>query len=459
MAVGSLQSQTPDCELKTANCFMLYHLFDWMTNHWTVSKFPGSGLFQYGTFRIVLAFILSLVITTVYGKKLINYLQKRQLGESVRDLGLAGEEQKKGTPTMGGIIIILAIIIPTLLFANLDKVYVRLMLLCTVWLGTIGFIDDYLKIRAKRIAKAKGVAYKKSDSDGLAGRFKIFGQVMLGIIVGATLYFNQSVVVKREVFPIASGDSIKLSAIDKITKAKFDTVLINGEPHVFASVKTPITTIPFVKTHEFNYSKLLPKAWRDYTYILYILIVIFIVTAVSNGANITDGLDGLATGVSAVIGIALGIFAYVSGNIKFAEYLNIMYIPNLSELSIFIAAFVGACIGFLWYNAYPAQVFMGDTGSLALGGIIAALAIIVRKELLIPFFCFVFLVENLSVMIQVGYFKYTKRKYGEGRRVFLMSPLHHHYQKLGYHESKIAVRFWIITILSVVMAIVTLKMR
>ena len=436
---------------------MLYHLFDWLTQHWAVSKFPGSSLFQFITFRVLLAMLLSLVITTVYGKKLIKYLQRKQLGESVRELGLAGENEKRGTPTMGGIIIILAILIPTLLFANLDKVYIRLMMLCTVWLGGIGFIDDYLKLRAKRIAKEKGIVYKKSDSDGLAGRFKIFGQVMLGIIVGATLYFNQSVVVKREV-SMQTG-SVVLGPKEDTTRAKFDTVIIEGKPHVFVSVKTPITTIPFLKTHEFNYAKLLPKGWRDYTYILYIIIVIFIVTAVSNGANITDGLDGLATGVSAVIGIGLGIFAYVSGNIKFAEYLNIMYIPNLSELSIFIAAFVGACIGFMWYNAYPAQVFMGDTGSLALGGIIAALAIIVRKELLIPILCFVFLLENLSVMIQVGYFKYTKRKYGEGRRVFLMSPLHHHYQKLGYHESKIAVRFWIITILSVVLAIVTLKLR
>lgn len=434
---------------------MFYHFFKWLTDEGF--KFPGSSLWQFTTFRVMLAMLLSLVITTVYGKRLIKFLQKKQLGESVRDLGLAGEQQKKGTPTMGGIIIILAIIIPTLLFANLDKVYIRLMLLCTVWLGTIGFIDDYLKIRAKRLAKAKGVEYKKSDSDGLAGRFKIFGQVMLGIIVGATLYFNNSVVVKREV-PMQTS-KVPLGAKEKTTNAKLDTVTIDGKQHVFASVKTPITTIPFLKGHEFNYAKLLPEGWRDYTYILYILIVIFIVTAVSNGANITDGLDGLATGVSAIIGICLGIFAYVSGNVKFAEYLNIMYIPNLSELSIFIAAFVGACIGFLWYNSYPAQVFMGDTGSLALGGIIAALAIIVRKELLIPIFCFVFLVENLSVMLQVSYFKYTKRKYGEGRRIFLMSPLHHHYQKLGYHESKIAVRFWIVTILSVVMAIVTLKLR
>jgi phospho-N-acetylmuramoyl-pentapeptide-transferase len=405
---------------------------------------------------VLLAVFLSLVITTVYGRKLINLLQKKQLGESVRDLGLAGEQQKKGTPTMGGIIIILAIIVPTLLLANLDKVYIRLMLLCTIWLGTIGFIDDLLKIRAKRLAQKKGVAYKKSDSDGLAGRFKIFGQVMLGIIVALTLYFSPSVSVKREIIAGASAQTIMQAGERKLNE---DSIMIDGKLHRFVSVKTPITTIPFVKTHEFNYAKLLPKSWQDYTYIVYIIIVIFIVTAVSNGANITDGLDGLATGVSAIIGICLGIFAYVSGNIKFAEYLNIMYIPNLGELSIFIAAFVGACIGFLWYNAYPAQVFMGDTGSLALGGIIAALAIIVRKELLIPFFCFVFLVENLSVVIQVSYFKYTKRKYGEGRRVFLMSPLHHHYQKLGFHESKIAVRFWIVTILCVVVAIGTLKLR
>lgn len=432
---------------------MLYHIFDWLTQHWTTSKFPGSGLFQFITFRVLLAVTLSLVITTVYGKRLITFLQKKQLGESVRDLGLAGEQQKKGTPTMGGIIIILAIIIPTLLLANLHKTYIRLMLLCTVWLALIGFIDDYLKIRAKRIAQQKGIAYKKSDSDGLAGRFKIFGQVMLGIIVGVTLYFSPSVTVKREVV----NEQVTIQPGER--KINEDTVVIDGKQHRFVTVKTPITTIPFVKNHEFNYTRLLPASWEDYTYILYIIIVIFIVTAVSNGANITDGLDGLATGVSAIIGICLGIFAYVSGNIKFAEYLNIMYIPNLGELSIFIAAFVGACIGFLWYNAYPAQVFMGDTGSLALGGIIAALAIIVRKELLIPFFCFVFLVENLSVMIQVSYFKYTKKKYGEGRRVFLMSPLHHHYQKKGYHESKIAVRFWIVTILCVVMAIVTLKLR
>lgn len=435
---------------------MIYHLFEWFTQH--NYRFPGGGVFQFITFRVMLALILSLVISTVFGKKIIGFLQRKQLGESVRELGLAGEEQKRGTPTMGGLIILISILIPTLCFANLNKVYVRLMILCTVWLGLIGFIDDYLKIRAKRLAKQKGIPYVKSDADGLAGRFKIFGQVMLGIIVGATLYFNQNVVVKREVL---SNGVVQNGSIPKHKDGaiRFDTLVIDGKTRVFTDAKNVITTIPFVKGHEFNYAKLLPKSLEDYTYLVYILIVIFIVTAVSNGANITDGLDGLATGVSAIIGICLGLFAYVSGNIKFAEYLNIMYIPNLGELSIFIAAFVGACIGFLWYNAYPAQVFMGDTGSLALGGIIAALAIIVRKELLIPIFCLVFLVENLSVMIQVSYFKYTKRKYGEGRRVFLMSPLHHHYQKKGFHESKIAVRFWIVTILSVAFAIVTLKLR
>jgi len=437
---------------------MLYHLFDWLTKE--NFHFPGSGLFRFISFRVILALVLSLIVTTVYGKKLIRLLQKKQLGETVRDLGLAGEKEKKGTPTMGGIILILAIIIPTLLLADLNKVYIRLMLLCTVWLGTIGFIDDYLKIRAKKIAKEKGIDYKKTDADGLAGRFKIFGQVMLGIIVGATLYFTKSVVVEREVYnPDIEYVKQHLNRGDQLMSDSFHIVKLDGKEHLFVKVKTVITTIPFVKNHEFNYAKLLPKGMEGLTYILYIIIVILIVTAVSNGANITDGLDGLATGVSAIIGICLGIFAYVSGNIKLAEYLNIMYIPNIGELSIFIAAFVGACIGFLWYNSYPAQVFMGDTGSLALGGIIAALAIIIRKELLIPIFCFIFLVENLSVVLQVGYFKYTKKKYGEGKRIFLMSPLHHHYQKLGYHESKIAVRFWIITILCVAMAIVTLKLR
>lgn len=391
---------------------MIYHLFQWFAKeHY---RFPGGGLFQFITFRVLLALILSLIITTIFGKRLIKLLQKKQLGETVRDLGLAGEEKKHGTPTMGGIIIILAILIPTLLLANLDKVYIRLMLLCTVWLGAIGFIDDYLKIKAKKIAKEKGIDFKKTNADGLAGKFKIFGQVMLGIIVGATLYFNPNVVVKREVLSTTPSAVYNTKGV----KIKYDTLNVDGQKRVFTDAKTIITTIPFVKSHEFNYAKLLPKDLENYAYIVYILIVIFIVTAVSNGANITDGLDGLATGVSAIIGICLGIFAYVSGNIKFAEYLNIMYIPNLGELSIFIAAFVGACVGFLWYNSYPAQMFMGDTGSLALGGIIAALAIIVRKELLIPIFCLVFLVENLSVMIQVSYFKYTKKKYGEGKRVF-----------------------------------------
>lgn len=433
---------------------MLYQLFEWFAKNGI--KFPGSGLVHFITFRVLVAVLLSLIITMIYGKKLIRILKKNQIGESVRDLGLAGEQMKSGTPTMGGIIILLAILIPTLLLANLDKVYVRLMLLCTVWLGVIGFIDDYLKIRARKISKEKGIAYKKTNADGLAGKFKIFGQVMLGIIIGATLYFNPNVVVKREIMGTTSASFVPQRGEHKVGE---DTVISNGQLHRFVTVKTPITTIPFVKTHEFNYARLLPASLEDYTYILYILIVIFIVTAVSNGANITDGLDGLATGVSAIIGVGLGVFVFVSGDLNIAEYLNIMYIPNLSELAIFIAAFVGACVGFLWYNAYPAQVFMGDTGSLALGGIIASLAIIVRKELLIPIFCFVFLIENISVMIQVSYFKYTKKKYGEGRRIFLMSPLHHHYQKLGYHESKIAVRFWVVTILTMVLAVVTLKLR
>lgn len=435
---------------------MIYHLFEWLSKQ--DIHIVGERLFQFISSRVILSLVCSLLIATIFGKRIILFLQRRQLGESVRELGLAGESQKVGTPTMGGIILILAIVIPTLLFANLDRVYIRLMILSTVWMGAIGFLDDYLKIRAKQLAKEKGIPYKKADSDGLAGWFKIIGQVVLGIIVGATLYFNPNVVVKREVVQ-RTATVAQPTGQPQQTKARLDTIVVNGRTRVFTNTKSVITTIPFVKGHEFNYARLLPRSLESYAYIVYILIVIFIVTAVSNGANITDGLDGLATGVSAIIGVCLGIFAYVSGNLRFAEYLNIMYIPNLGELSIFIAAFVGACIGFLWYNAYPAQVFMGDTGSLALGGIIAALAIIVRKELLIPIFCFVFLIENLSVMLQVTYFKYTKKKYGEGRRIFLMSPLHHHYQKKGFHESKIAVRFWIITIISVAMAIVTLKLR
>jgi phospho-N-acetylmuramoyl-pentapeptide-transferase len=437
---------------------MLYQLFSWLDKSFNI---PGTGMFQFLTFRIAMAILLSLFIATVYGKKMILFLQKKQIGESVRELGLAGEQQKKGTPTMGGIIILMSVLIPTLLFANLDKVYIRLMVLCTVWLGMIGFLDDYFKIRARKEAQEKGESYKKQNSDGLAGISKVIGQVGLGIIIGVTLYFSNSVTVEREI--VSTNIAASLAKGEKIAKGA-DVVVrnINGEERRFVKVKTPITTIPFVKNHEFNYSKLIswmgPGA-EKYTWIVYILVVTFIITAVSNGANITDGLDGLAAGVSAIIGAALGVFVYVSGNYVFADYLNVMYIPNLGELSIFVGAFVGGCIGFLWYNAYPAQVFMGDTGSLALGGIIASLAIIVRKELLIPIFCGVFLIENLSVIIQVGYFKYTKKKYGEGRRVFLMSPLHHHYQKKGFHESKIAVRFWIITILLVVTSILTLKTR
>jgi len=425
---------------------MLYHLFEWLRAE--ELRFPGSELFRFITFRVLMAVILSLFITTIFGKKLINYLKRKQIGETVRDLGLAGEQQKKGTPTMGGLIIILGILIPTLLLADLTKVYVRLMIFCTIWLGAIGFIDDYLKLRAKRLAQQKGVAYKKGDSDGLAGKFKIFGQVMLGVVVGATLYFNPNVKIWRE-----------YQGVPNVNDSTVITKRVNERNKYFVPAKSFTTTIPFVKGHEFNYSRLLPASLRDYTWVLYILVVIFIVTAVSNGANITDGIDGLATGTSAIMSACLGIFAYASGSLVFADYLNIMYIPNLGELSIFIGSMIGACVGFLWYNAYPAQVFMGDTGSLTLGGLIAALAIIVHKELLIPIICGVFLVENLSVVAQVSYFKYTKKKYGEGKRVFLMSPLHHHYQKLGYHESKIVTRFWIVTILCFVLSIVTLKLR
>ncbi|HTD93939.1 MAG TPA: phospho-N-acetylmuramoyl-pentapeptide-transferase [Chitinophagaceae bacterium] len=425
---------------------MLYHLFDWLKQEGI--KFPGSELYRFISFRVLLAVLTSLFITLIYGRRLIRFLERKQVGESVRDLGLAGEQMKKGTPTMGGVIIILGIIIPTLLFAKLNTVYIILMLVSTVWLGAIGFVDDYLKLKAKRRAQQQGAAYKKGDKDGLAGWFKILGQVGLGITVGAVLYFNSEVKIWREFIG-------KPTATDTTVLAKE----VNGRTKYFTESKVPITTIPFVKNHEFNYSKLLPESLRKYTWVLYILIVIFIITAVSNGANITDGLDGLATGTSALIGVCLGIFAYASGSFFFADYLNIMYIPGLGELSIFIASMVGACIGFLWYNSYPAQVFMGDTGSLTLGGIIAAIAIIVHKELLIPIFCGVFLVENVSVILQVTYFKYTKKKYGIGKRIFLMSPLHHHYQKRGYHEAKIVTRFWIVTVLCVLMSIATLKLR
>jgi phospho-N-acetylmuramoyl-pentapeptide-transferase len=436
---------------------MLYHLFSWLSKTFHL---PGAGLFQFLTFRIAMAVVLSLLIATIYGKKIIEFLRRRQIGETVRDLGLEGQMQKKGTPTMGGIIILLSILIPTLLFANLDKLYIRLMILCTVWLGFIGFLDDYFKIKARQKAQAAGEKFIKKDSDGLAGISKIIGQIGLGIIIGVSLYFSNAVTVEREVITTPAAQLQKGEHL-----AKDSNIIVrklNGVEKRFVKVKTPITTIPFVKNHQFNYSKLIswigPGA-EKYTWIIYILIVTFIITAVSNGANLTDGLDGLAAGVSAIIGAGIGVFVYVSGNYILADYFDVMYIPNLGELSIFVGAFVGACIGFLWYNAFPAQVFMGDTGSLALGGIIASLAIIVRKELLIPIFCGVFLVENLSVILQVSYFRYTKKKFGEGRRIFLMSPLHHHYQKKGYHESKIAVRFWIITIICVVLSIVTLKIR
>ncbi len=423
---------------------MLYYLFTYLKEHFNI---PGTGVFYFISFRTMMAIILSLVISLVYGKRLIKYLHKKQIGETVRDLGLEGEKQKSGTPTMGGIIIIAAILIPTLLFARVENVYILLMLISTVWLGLIGFLDDYIKVFRK-------------NKEGLAGRFKILGQIGLGIIVGTTLYYNQNVYIIRET---TGGRPSTYSTTDKVIKDNIVRVDDKGRTRTYARVKSVVTTIPFAKNHELSYAKI--ASWfgqgavNTLTPIIYILFVIFIIVAVSNGANITDGLDGLATGTSAIIGICLAMFAYVSGHFTFAQYLNIMPIPNLDELSIFIGAFVGACIGFLWYNSFPAQVIMGDTGSLALGGIIASLAIIIRKELLIPIICGVFLIENLSVMIQVVYFKYTKRKYGEGRRIFLMSPLHHHYQKLGYHESKIAIRFWIIGIVLAVLSVVTLKLQ
>jgi phospho-N-acetylmuramoyl-pentapeptide-transferase len=404
---------------------MLYNLFEYLNENYNM---PGAGVFQYISFRAAMALITSLVVSLLFGGRIINFIRNKQIGEQVRELGLQGEESKKGTPTMGGLIIISAIIIPTLLFAQLNNIYVTILLISTVWLGTIGFIDDYIKV------------YKK-DKKGLAGRFKILGQVGIGIIVGLIMVFHSDIVVKEQV-SITTENSIVNVADDIIKSAK--------------------TTIPFMKDNEFDYQNL--TQWMgyyagEYWWILFILIVVFIITAVSNGANLTDGLDGLATGTSAIIGATLAIFAYVSGNIIAADYLNIMYLPNVGEIVIFMSAFVGACVGFLWYNSYPAQVFMGDTGSLALGGIIAVVAVLIRKELLLPILCGVFLIENLSVVIQVGWFKYTKSKYGEGRRVFKMSPLHHHYQKLGYHESKIVTRFWIVGIMLAVLTIVTLKLR
>ncbi len=415
---------------------MLYHLFRTIG-----SDIPGSGAFGYISFRAAMAVFVSLVISLWFGDGIIRLLRRLQVGETVRDLGLEGQMGKQGTPTMGGLIILAAIIVPTLLFARLDNIYILLMLAVTVWLGTIGFIDDHIKV------------FKK-DKRGLAGRFKIVGQVGIGIIVGAVVYFHPSVRTKVEV-PAVLADQLDPSALSTFVEE-------DGTVHHLLDRKSPHTTIPFVKGNEFNYSSvmgLFGREARRYTWVLYILVVIFIITAVSNGANITDGLDGLATGTSAIMVLALGVLAYVSGNIIFSEYLDIMYIPDIGELAVFIGAMLGACIGFLWYNAYPAQVFMGDTGSLALGGIIATLAILVRKELLIPVLCGVFLVENLSVVMQVSWFKYTKRKYGEGRRIFLMSPLHHHFQKKGVHESKIVSRFWIVGIMLAVLSIVTLKLR
>lgn len=415
---------------------MLYYLFTYLDKHFDI---PGAGLFQFITFRTTLAVIVSLIISLLMGKRLIDFLHKKQVGETIRDLGLEGQSEKKGTPTMGGLIILSAIIIPTLLFAKLTNVYIILMLITTVWMGTIGFIDDYIKV------------FKK-NKEGLAGRFKIVGQVGLGLIVGYTMFFHPSIVVKEKI-PAAQLSTVKTAENTKRTASSY---------YVAEAQKSTKTNVPFYKNNEFDYAKLLKyfgPGYEQYAFWVFIPIVILIITAVSNGANITDGIDGLATGTSAIIGLALGVLAYVSGNIVFANYLNIMYIPNSGELVVFAGAFLGACIGFLWYNTYPAQVFMGDTGSLAIGGIIASYAIMIRKELLIPVLCGIFLVENLSVIIQVSYFKYTKKKYGEGRRVFKMSPLHHHYQKLGYSEPKIVTRFWIIGILLAVITIVTLKLR
>lgn len=417
---------------------MLYYLFTYLEQS---SDFPGAGLFQYLSFRAVLTIIFSLLISLFFGGRLIRLLHRLQVGETVRDLGLDGQKEKEGTPTMGGLIILAAIIIPTLLVADLTNIYIQLLLLTTIWMGAVGFLDDYIKV------------FKKNKA-GLAGKFKVMGQVTLGLIIGATVYFHPDIKTKVEI----PEEIVQELNPNDVTVIETD----DGEQHFMLDRKLPNTTIPFIKNNEFNYSSILAwfnEGWRKHTWIVYILIVIIIVTAVSNGANITDGLDGLATGTSATIMLAMGVLVYISGNIIFADYLNVMYIPNAGELTIFVAAFLGACIGFLWYNTYPAQVFMGDTGSLAIGGIIAALAIIVRKELLIPILCGVFLIENVSVMMQVAWFKYTKKKYGEGRRIFLMSPLHHHYQKKGIHEAKIVARFWIVGIVLAVLTIVTLKLR
>ncbi len=421
---------------------MFYYLFDYLNRHFDL---PGTGVFQYSSFRAALALIGSLIISLLFGKRIINLLHKKQVGETIRDLGLQGEKQKQGTPTMGGLIILAAILIPTLLFAKLDNIYIILMIVSSIWLGAIGFIDDYIKV------------FKK-DKKGLAGKFKVLGQVGIGLIVGATVYFHPDIKTKVE---------IPQELVSKVDSSKVTQIIeSDGSMHYMLDKKLPNTTIPFVKDNEFNYSSImaiLGESMRKYTWIIYILAVIIIVTAVSNGANITDGIDGLATGTSAIIGATLGVFAFVSGNLFVADYLNIMYIPYSGELVVFIAAFVGACVGFLWYNSYPAQVFMGDTGSLALGGIIGVFAIVVRKELLIPILCGIFLVENVSVMLQVAYFKRMKQKFGieyaRENRLFKMAPLHHHYQKSGFHEAKIVSRFWIIGIMLAVLTIVTLKLR
>ena len=403
---------------------MLYPLFDYLDK---VLDIPGTGVFRFISFRAGMAALFSLIITISFGHKIIAWIRNKQIGETVRDLGLEGQQEKKGTPTMGGLMIMAAILIPTLLFADLNNIYIILLLITTVWLGTIGFVDDYIKV------------FKK-NKEGLAGRFKIIGQIGIGIIVGSTLYFNESVVIREFTNPVSIEEGVV-------------------ETPTFRDVKVAKTTIPFTKNNELNYETLLGFLGEAMTPVLYIFVVTFIITAVSNGANITDGIDGLAAGTSAIIGLTIAIFAYLSGNAIFSSYLNIMYIPNSGELVIFASAFIGACVGFLWYNAYPAQVFMGDTGSLMLGGVIAVLALTLRKELLIPIMCGVFVIENVSVMLQVSYFKYTRKKYGEGRRIFLMSPLHHHYQKKNIPEAKIVTRFWIVGILLAVITLATLKLR
>ena len=416
---------------------MFYHIFDYLEQF----DFPGAGMFQYITFRSACAVILSLLIATVVGKRIIRILQKQQVGEEIRDLGLEGQMQKKGTPTMGGVIILLAILVPVVLFARLDNVYIQLMIVSTIWLGLIGFLDDYIKVFRKH-------------KEGLKGRFKVIGQVGLGLIVGVTLYVSDDVLIREKVSISEVG--VVTSTVDEGFVSETNQTVLTKD------IKSTKTTIPFFKNNEFDYAwfgALFGDYAEEIGWIVFIIITIVIVTAVSNGANLTDGLDGLATGTSAIVGATLGILAYVSGNMVYADYLNIMYIPHSGELLVFIAAFIGATIGFLWYNSFPAQVFMGDTGSLSLGGIIAVFAIMIHKELLIPILCGIFLVENLSVMMQVSYFKYTKKKFGEGRRIFLMSPLHHHFQKKGIPEAKIVTRFWIVGIALAVITIVTLKIR